>query len=405
MVMRLMPIAGMNNVAEDDALQHAGDSPRLFLRDALNVNISDTGRVSLRQGKLRVTNQKYKNLWQSSLHQDVFATLGRQLVKVNPVTWEHEFLADNFDDNFVNYQVVNNQVFISNSSAIFIYNGMTLLPLGIENPASPVASGQSQGGRLGSGEYVLAITYMRNGLESGLSDHVICRVDTEGQGDQLQGSILVQLPYCLDESVTDFAMYCTSRNGTELRKFGTYPISVTQVVIDQCDSLGRGAQFNTLSPMPSGKFMKYWQGRLITADKNILRFSQAMTYHLHDERHDFVLLPQRITFIIPVDNGIWVGQVDHVVFLSGSEPREMVFNKKTAHSPVPFSAIEVDSDFVGGDITQGGGKAALWLAENGYVLGTSSGQLIELHAGIIKGLAAKCGRSVRLDRRITTIVS
>ena len=129
-----------------------------------------------------------------------------------------------------------------------------------------------------------------------------------------------------------------------------------------------------------------------------------MAYHLHDERHDFVLMPQRITFILPVDAGVWIGQVDHVVFLSGSQPNEMTFIKKTAHAPIPMSAIYVDADTVGGDISQGGGKTALWLSENGYVLGTSSGQIIELHGGTLKGITAKAGRSVRLDRRITTIV-
>ena len=80
----------------------------------------------------------------------------------------------------------------------------------------------------------------------------------------------------------------------------------------------------------------------------------------------------------------------------------MTFIRKTAHAPVPSSAIMVDSETVGGDISQGGAKSALWLAENGYVIGTSNGQIIELHAGVLKGITAKSGRSVRLGRRIVT---
>ena len=83
----------------------------------------------------------------------------------------------------------------------------------------------------------------------------------------------------------------------------------------------------------------------------------------------------------------------------------MTFQVKTTHSPVPDSAIEIDMNDIGGDISQGGGKTALWLAANGYVVGTSSGQIIELQAGILKGVTAKSGRSVRLGRRITTIVT
>ncbi|MNC64736.1 hypothetical protein D3C75_1149650 [compost metagenome] len=69
------------------------------------------------------------------------------------------------------------------------------------------------------------------------------------------------------------------------------------------------------------------------------------------------------------------------------------------------SAIEIDTNDIGSDISQGGNKTAVWLAENGYILGTSSGQIIELQSGVLKGISAKQGRSVSLGRRITTIVS
>ena len=130
-----------------------------------------------------------------------------------------------------------------------------------------------------------------------------------------------------------------------------------------------------------------------------------MAYHLHDEKFGFVVMPQRITFILPVDGGIWVGQVTHVVFLTGTNPSEMTFQSKTSHAPVPDSVIEIDNNDIGSDISQGGNTTALWLAENGYILGTSSGQIIELQAGILNGITAKSGRSVRLGRRVTTIVT
>jgi hypothetical protein len=116
-------------------------------------------------------------------------------------------------------------------------------------------------------------------------------------------------------------------------------------------------------------------------------------------------MPQKITFILPVDGGIWVGQVTHVVFLMGNKPQDMTFQAKTTHAPIPDSAIEIDMNDIGGDISQGGNSTALWLAENGYVVGTSSGQVIELQAGKLKGITGKYARSVRLGRRITTIVS
>ena len=69
---RIMPVMGMDNVRPDEALQVTGDSGRLHVRDAVNVNVSEAGKVSLRNGSRHVTGTKYESLWQSPLHKDVF---------------------------------------------------------------------------------------------------------------------------------------------------------------------------------------------------------------------------------------------------------------------------------------------------------------------------------------------
>ena len=85
----IMPLAGINNVGEDAALQ----GERLFVRDALNVNVTQAGKAEVRPGARLVTAQRYRNLWQSPLHGDTFATLGADWVKVDPSTWLHRVLA------------------------------------------------------------------------------------------------------------------------------------------------------------------------------------------------------------------------------------------------------------------------------------------------------------------------
>lgn len=91
----LYPLAGIDNAARrDDALQVGGQARRLYLRDAVNVDISDTGRASLRPGLRKVATAALLSLWQSPLHRDVFAVLGSEWVKVDPLTWMTETLAD-----------------------------------------------------------------------------------------------------------------------------------------------------------------------------------------------------------------------------------------------------------------------------------------------------------------------
>lgn len=403
---KLFPIAGMNNVSADDALQRGGDAPKLFVRDALNVDISDTGRIALRKGASQVSALNFKNIWQSPLHKDVFATLDNQLVKLNPQTWQHEVLAE-IGHTQLCYEVVNNLVYIASEFGLWAYDGKNARSLTIDTPATPMLNMLDSGGSLKSGTYSVAISWLRDQQESALSQIVsdqITLTSNTNLDDPSFSSIQVNLPYCFDQSITHVRVYVSDRNGGELLRHSDHPISTTSITIISLD-LGMAARFKGLSPMPTGRYMKYWQGRLITADKNILRFSEPLAYHLHDEKFGFVVMPQRITFVLPVDGGIWVGQVTHVVFLTGNKPQDMSFQAKTSHAPVPNSAIAIDNNDIGSDISQGGNNTALWLAENGYILGTSSGQIIELQAGVLQGVVAKSGRSVRLGRRITTVIT
>lgn len=403
---KLFPISGMNNVSTDDALQRGGDAPKTYLRDAINIDITDTGRIKLRHGSKQVSNLKFQNIWQSPLHKDVFATIDNQLVKLNPQTWQYEVLAK-IGHTHLCYEVINNLVYIASELGLWAYDGKNIRSLTIDTPATPILTMLDSGGSLKSGTYSVAISWLRDQQESALSQVAsdqISLASNSNLDDQAFASIQINLPYCFDQSITHVRIYVTDRNGGELLRHSEHPINTSSVTINSLD-LGMAARFKGLSPMPTGRYMKYWQGRLLTADKNILRFSEPLAYHLHDEKFGFVAMPQRITFILPVDGGIWVGQVTHVVFLTGNKPQDMSFQAKTAHAPVADSAIEIDNNDIGSDISQGGNSTALWLAENGYILGTSSGQIIELQAGILKGITAKSGRSVRLGGRVTTIVT
>jgi hypothetical protein len=81
-LMKLLPIAGINNVSPDDALQRGGDALKLFVREALNVDISNRTDC-LTKGASQVSPLPFKNIWQSPLHKDVFATLNHDVVLVN----------------------------------------------------------------------------------------------------------------------------------------------------------------------------------------------------------------------------------------------------------------------------------------------------------------------------------
>jgi len=390
----LMPIAGINNVAEDAALQRAGEDARLYVRDAVNVDLSPAGKVDLRPHPRRVTAIQYRNLWQSPLHGDVFATLGDQWGRLDTSSWTHEPLAT-IGEAQVSHTVLNNLVCAAGEAGIFTFDGAKAQRLTLDTPPPPlVISGE---GSLEAGAYGVAVAWLRGALESAPSAIATSHV-------QDGGALEITLPLCLDPSVTGARLYLTQPNGGELAREQDYPVGSPTIMVRVMPQLGAPAQFQHRSPMPSGSCLAYWRGRLLTASRNLLRFSEALAYHLHDERHGFVQMPQRITFVQPVEGGIWIGQVDHVTFLAGSSPDQLVMVRKASRAPIPGSAIAVEADTLSADLSPGGAGAAMWLAENGYVAGTADGRLVELHAGMIRGVSGQSGSSVVLDRRVLTAV-
>ena len=111
---RLTPLRGIDNVSDNESMSSFGKVPFVKLRDAVNVNISSSGRVQLRETGVIATDMPYKNLWNSSLHGDTFGTLNGDLVKINPVDWSHESLNIELKGS-VSYLVVNNFINLSST--------------------------------------------------------------------------------------------------------------------------------------------------------------------------------------------------------------------------------------------------------------------------------------------------
>lgn len=383
-----MPCFGIDNVSEDAAMIQGGREPFVFVRDVNNMNVTPAGKLEMIASGGKVASQPYKNIWQSPLHKDVFAVLGDNLVKVKP-DWTHDHLLS-IGGGHVVYEILNNHVIVASKQGLFVYDGQTCQPLTIDRPPIPVAYGgidSSQQTRS------IAISWLRGSMESPLSDYVTAGTQTE-----------VVLPMVFDSAITGVNIYSTSIGGTDMQLAGTVNRDATNFTITEDHKLGMAAQFAHLSPMPTGKYLCYWRGRLITATANVIRFSEPLAYHLHDERHGFIQTAQRVTFIQPVDGGLWVGQVDHVIFIQGSHPDDMNITIKNTEAPVPDSAIQIGRAEIG-EIAEGGDQAVVWLARNGYVAGNSMGQIIEYQAGRIDNVNGQSSTTVRLARRLITAVS
>lgn len=384
-----MPCFGIDNTSEDAAMVQGGREPFVYMRDVVNANVTPSGKIDMITSGGKATDNRYQYLWQSSLHGDVFGLLDSTWCKVNTTDWTSEPLCY-IGDGDVCHTVLNNLVVVAGKHGVYTYDGQTCQPLTIDRPPSPIVTGDiEQTNQTRS----VAISWVRGSTESSLSDYVTVGVEAE-----------VVLPLVTDPTISSVNIYATSVGGTDMQLVGKASMIDITFNITADHKLGMAAQFAHLSPMPTGKYLCYWRGRLITATANVIRFSEPLAYHLHDERHGFIQTSQRITFIQPVENGLWVGQSDHVIFIQGTQPDDMTISIKSAQAPVPNSAIQIHSDDIG-EAAEGGSLVTVWLASNGYVAGISAGQIIEYQAGRISNISAQSGTTVRFDRRLVTAVN
>lgn len=384
-----MPCLGIDNTSEDAAMVQGGREPFVYVRDAVNVNVTPAGKIDMITSGGKATDNRYQYLWQSSLHGDVFVLLDSMWCKVNTTDWTSEPLCY-IGDGELHHALLNNRVCVAGREGIFTFDGQKAVPLTVPTPPMPVAYGGIDSTKQTRS---IAISWVRGSIESGLSDYVTSGAQTE-----------VVLPMVTDPTITSVRVYATSLGGTDMQLAGYANVSDTSFAITDDHELGMAAQFAHLSPMPTGKYLCYWRGRLITATANVIRFSEPLAYHLHDERHGFIQTSQRVTFIQPVEGGLWVGQTDHVIFIAGTQPDDMAISIKSAKPPVLGSAIQVSSNELG-EAAELGGQVVVWLASNGYVAGSSGGQIIEYQAGRIGNINAQSGTTVRLDRRLITAVN
>jgi hypothetical protein len=389
---RLVPFGGIDNTGGDEALAPAGDDPRTFVRDAVNVDFTPEARASVRKSFVKMSDTPYKNLWHCPLFGDTFASLGEDWGRIDPETWDFLPLFEMGEGTMYGL-VLNHRALIAGPNGIAEFNGTVARRLTLECPPRPVLTAASEGS-LVAGRYAAAVSWLRDGQESPCSSSAF--VDTGGE------SITVTPPLCLDTTVTGWRLYLTAPNGGELLKHGDYPPGEA-VTIPRIETLGGPAPFPNTVPMPTGKYLSYWRGRLLTASRNVVRFSESLAFHIHDARFGFFLMPQRVTFLAPVEGGIFVGQVDHVAFLRGTSPQEMESARLAARPPVPGSVVYLEAE--DSRFGTNGAAVPVWLAENGYVAGMPDGSLVEMHKGRLSGIAAESGASAVVEGRVVTALA
>ncbi len=370
---------GMNNVAADTDIpgmttDDTGVVVINSVRDAINGTFNREGHFSRWPSvSLIHAGKKMHSLWTSPATGNSYLVSGNTLYLVsydgNTVSLIEVAVNVIPNDSPVSYCDLNGDVIFTCPGVLGRINSNGVYDtVGVETPPGCDVTAQAAGGLL-AGSYNVGLTFLAADEESGMSKMTTVFLPTGG-------GLQINVPRAMESKVIKARIYMTETNGDRLYRCTDVPADASYFV--GIGLLGRVADTQFLNRMPSGTLVRYGHGRLWIVDGNTIWYSEAMRYGLTSPRHNHLYFSSPITILEPVNGGVWIGTTEQVWFLAGTGPETWSLVLTSGKPPIAGSGTTISAHLLGGDLGASGTTSAIWLAINGYVLGTSNGQLVEV---------------------------
>ncbi|MDR3066371.1 MAG: hypothetical protein LBV05_12830 [Comamonas sp.] len=353
--------SGINNVQPE--LRLSGRD----LLQARDVDIGLTGEVMRRLGLTQASEDCHKNLWRASGF--MLATIGTQLTAIHPDGTRRVIHPALGTERVWYCNLPDGRTTFTNGLIQGVTDGMVGTQRSLPVPESLGAVDMARG-ELHPGPYRYHLSYVRlaDMLEGPTASSEMVMV-AEG-GLRLDG-----LP---EREGCAVNVYLSGKDGEGAYLAGTVAGGSFEfrgnnaALVLPCRTLGAQA-------FPVGTITAFWRGRVLVAQDDVLWASRPMAPHLADWR-DFKSLGAPITAIQPVDDGVYVGTSQELVFLAGTEWEQLAY-VPTKRGPVVLgSGVEAPGHRLQlGDGT-GSGQAMLCIAGGEVVAGFSGGQTSSLTA-------------------------
>lgn len=352
---------GLDNVHGDNEL------PRNALRNAVNVDIMDSGKVRRRNGHvLSLAATSSHSLWSDD--NQAYYVEGNQLKRFNPDHTATVIGTVNTDENHLAYKKVNDEIYFSSSIAKGKLVDGELEQWGIEVPTSPPALSLSTG-VLEAGTYFAVVTYVAtDGRESGASTQTSITLDDVG------GIAVISMPTPLDTTITKKRLYLSTPNGEVLYMASEVAFDAQFININTLD-LKQECRTLHLSPPPFSTAIAYANGRLFMVDADdsrIVWFTESISYELVDRRKNYYVFDKPVTLIAGTASGrgLYIC-ADETYFMSNAgikdnDGKTIIFG---------FGAFAESLSIIPTT------KEPIWMTERGAVVGKEDGGAQLLAAG------------------------
>ena len=353
---------GINNVIPERR-QKESDLVR-----AVNVDVGLTGEITRRGGYAEIDGTCHKNLWQAAGF--MLATRGSVLTAIWPDGTRHVIHPALGYSRVWYCNLPDGRTTYSNGLIHGVTDGFTGAARSVPMPAS-LGVADVAFGALHPGEYRYHLTYVR--LADRLEGPAISseKVTISQGGLRLDG-----LPQLDGHAVNIYlsgkdgegAYLAGETTGTSFEYTGN-----NAALVLPCRTLGG-------QPFPVGTITAFWRGRVLVAQGNLLWASRPSAPHLSDWG-GFRQLPATITAVVPVDDGVYVGTTEDLVWLGGATWEQLTYTATQRGPVIPGSGVAAPGDRIKLGDGSGSGSAMLCIAGREVVAGFNGGQTTSLTDG------------------------
>lgn len=368
---------GINNVVPEHRLG-AGD-----LLSATDVDIGLTGEISRRGGYRKVSGACHRDLWQA--HGYLLAVVDSQLTAIHPDGARHIVYPSLGPERVWYCNLPDGRTAWANGLQHGVTDGATNQDRCVPAPSS-IGAHDAHFGQLHPGTYRYHLTYVR------LSDRLEGPAVSSAPVLLMDGGLRLDgLPMIEGHAIN---VYLSGQDGEGAYLAGTATARSYQFdgsnasLVLPCRTFGAQA-------FPVGTITAEWRGRVLVAQGAVLWAGRPMAPHLADWR-DFRTMPAPITGIVPVDDGIYVGTAEDLVFLSGTTFDQLVYMARKTGPVVLGSAVPAPGRYLRLGDGAGAGPAMVCIAAGQVVAGFSGGQTASLTAGRYKTSVSEVAATFRV---------
>lgn len=378
--MKITTFKGINNRKPIDRLGNADGAA--FVRDAVNVDLSEVGTFQRRAGQERVIEaENCRSMFETPT--GFYYAAGLDLMFFNGSSIKVGDVGSPLVD--VAYAETPLGVAWSDGFTVNVItaSGSRLLHPALPNPM-PVAAAGATGALRAGGYGVSFATVLSDGRRSELSFPQNITVP-EG------GSITIAAA----GHTQPIAVFVTTCDGTILYREADIAVGQTSAVIPLVRADREPISYEVMAPLPPGTILGYHKGRLLSASGTYLGYSRAFDLGVHRPAYDFIPFPEAITLVAPVEAGVFVATASKTYFLPGPDIAQAQMVDRQ-----PFGAVA-------GTLTRPRNeKGAMWFTPRGAMRATDDGAMQLLQDKDIAFDPAQVGASiVREENGLRTFVA